>query len=76
MSNENIAKYRYGINHFEKLNKMLIGNDIKQKYIFHFLSPNGYPEFFDYLNSEKLFEAQSIFRCDLENKLLVETQEK
>ena len=44
-------------------------NKINQKYIFHFLSPNGYTEFFEYLKSGVLLESQSKFRCELENLL-------
>lgn len=72
VSRKNIAKYKYGINHFEALNKILKEKNIKQTYLFHFLSPNGYPEFFEYLHNGKLFESQDIFRCELENMLLEE----
>lgn len=70
ISRENIAKYKYGINHFEELNKKLNNEEINQKYIFHFLSPNGYDEFFEYLHNGKLLEGQEKFRCELENLLL------
>jgi type III restriction enzyme len=72
VSRENIAKYKYGITHFKDLNKKLSENGINQKYIFHFLSPCGYDEFFEYLHNGKLFEGQEKFRCDLENLLLDE----
>ncbi|MCK9455307.1 DEAD/DEAH box helicase family protein [Sulfurimonas sp.] len=68
-SNENKAKYKYAKEHFEKLNQKLEGQKIKQKYIFHFLSPNGYSTFFDYLKNETLLEGQYKFRCELENLL-------
>ena len=66
---ENKAKYKYAKEHFEKLNKKLEEQKIKQKYIFHFLSPNGYTTFFDYLKKETLLEGQDKFRCELETLL-------
>lgn len=66
---ENKAKYKYAKEHFEKLNEKLEEQEIKQKYIFHFLSPNGYATFFEYLKNETLLEGQDKFRCELENLL-------
>ena len=66
---ENKAKYKYGKTHFMKLNKRLKDIGIKDRYIFHFLSPKDYHVFFEYLADERLFEKQEIFRCDLENLL-------
>ena len=66
---KNKAKYKYAKEHFERLNKRLEEQKIKQKYIFHFLSPNGYTTFFDYLRKETLLEGQDKFRCELENML-------
>ncbi len=66
---ENKAKYKYALEHFARLNKELEGLNIKEKYIFHFLSPNGYPEFFEYYKNGTLFEGQERFRCELENLL-------
>jgi len=68
-SDENKAKYKYAKEHFERLNKKLEEQEIKQKYIFHFLSPNGYTTFFEYLKNGTLFEGQDKFRCELENLL-------
>ena len=68
-SDENKAKYKYAKEHFEKLNKQLHEKGIKQEYIFHFLSPNSYVTFFDYLKNGKLLEGQDTFRCELENML-------
>ena len=65
-SDENKAKYKYAKEHFERLNKKLEEQKIKQKYIFHFLSPNGYTTFFEYLKNEILLEGQDKFRCELE----------
>lgn len=72
-SDENKAKYKYALEHFERLNKRLEDDKINQKYIFHFLSPNGYTEFFEYLKNETLLEGQDRFRCGLE--LLLEDSE-
>lgn len=69
ITEENRAKYNYGIRHFERLNKRLKKNGVDQKYIFHFLSPNSYSEYFEYLRNGILFEEQSRFRCELENLL-------
>ena len=68
-SDDNKAKYKYAKEHFEKLNKKLEQLGIKQKYIFHFLSSNGYAEFFEYLKDGRLLEGQERFRCELENLL-------
>ena len=68
-SEENKAKYKYAKKHFERLNLKLEEKWIKQKYIFHFISPNGYTEFFEYLKNWILLEWQDKFRCDLENLL-------
>lgn len=68
-SEENKAKYKYAKEHFERLNQKLDELKIKEKYIFHFLSPNGYTEFFDYLKNGTLLEGQARFRCELENLL-------
>lgn len=68
-SEENKAKYKYGIEHFENLNEILDEVGENEEYIFHFLSPNAYPEFFDYIKNGKILEGQSKFRCELENML-------
>lgn len=68
-SDENKAKYKYALDHFERLNKILNENGIKENYIFHFLSPNGYTEFFEYLKNGTLLKGQDKFRCELENLL-------
>ncbi len=68
-SDENKAKYKYGKEHFDRLNKKIGDHGLKQKYIFHFLSPNGYATFFEYIKNGMLFESQDKFRCELENLL-------
>jgi len=66
-SPENKAKYKYALQHFDDLNNELKKNAIKQKYLFHFLSPNSYTEFFQYLRDERLIKGK--FKSDLEGKL-------
>lgn len=53
--------------HLIYLNNELEKTRIKQKYIFHFLSPNSYSEFFKYLRDGRLIKGA--FRSDLEDKL-------
>lgn len=64
---ENQAKYFFAKRHFDILNEQLKKHNINEKYIFHFLSPNAYIEFFDYINSGLIFEGK--FKCELENLL-------
>ena len=71
---ENKQKYKSAKEHFERLNKKLREQGIKQEYIFHFLSPEGYPIFFEYLKDGRILAGQNNFRCELEN-LLEETKE-
>jgi type III restriction enzyme len=66
-SEENKAKYHYANEHFIRLNKKLKDSKIKQRYIFHFISPSSYAEFFDYLKDDRLVEGH--FRSEIENLL-------
>src|SRR3990167_9522050 len=66
-SDENKAKLRWSKQHFSDLNNELRKTGIKQKYLFHFLSPNSYSEFFEYLRDGRLIKGA--FRSDLEDKL-------
>lgn len=66
-SDENKAKYKYALQHFEELNKRMKSKN--EKYIFHFLSPNGYDAFFEHLKDGSVLEEQKKFRCQLENLL-------
>lgn len=66
---KNRAKYKYGKEHFKLLNQSMEELGIAERYIFHFLSPNGYSAFFTYLQDDRLFEGQDKFRCELENIL-------
>lgn len=63
-SDENKAKKKYADEHFNDLNNVLAEKKIKQKYFFHFLSPNNYNEFFDCLRDGRLFEGRFISVLD------------
>lgn len=66
-SEENKGKYRWAKKHFEDLNEELKKAKIKQKYFFHFLSPESYSEFTEYLIDGRLFKGE--FRSTLEDLL-------
>lgn len=66
-SEENKAKYRWAKKHFKDLNEELKTSKIKQKYFFHFLSPESYSEFTEYLIDGRLFKGE--FRSTLEDLL-------
>ena len=66
---ENKAKYKYAVQHFEELNKRMENEKINERYIFHFLSPDSYTTFFNHLKDGSVLEGQSKFRCTLENLL-------
>jgi len=66
-SDENKAKLRWTKQHFNDLNEELEKAGINQKYIFHFLSPGSYSEFFEYLRDGRLLKGT--FRSDIEDKL-------
>lgn len=66
LSVENKAKLKYGQLHFETLNQELSYQNVNEKYHFHFVSPNSYDVFFDYLRDNKLVNG---FRSDIEYKL-------
>ena len=68
-SEENKAKYKYAVQHFAELNNRMSAAGIKEKYIFHFLSPNSYDIFFNHLKDGSVLEGQDKFRCELENLL-------
>jgi type III restriction enzyme len=66
-SDENKAKFKYAKQHFSDLNEALSVAKINQEYIFHFLSPSNYTEFFDFLQNGKLLNGE--FRSELDNLL-------
>lgn len=64
-SDENKAKYKYAKQHFIDLNELLEEAGIFQKYIFHFLSPCNYTEFFDHLRNGKLIKNEFTSQLDI-----------
>lgn len=71
VSDENKAKWKYAKLHFDDLNNEMKSRSINHVYHFHFLSPNSYDTFFEYLNNGNLIADR--FRSDLEDKLEEET---
>ena len=71
VSDENKAKWKYAKQHFEDLNNEMKTRSINHVYHFHFLSPNSFDTFFEYLNNGNLIADR--FRSDLEDKLEEET---
>lgn len=69
VTSENKAKLRYAQQHFNDLNVALAESDIYQTYLFHFLSPQDYAEFFGYLKDGRLISGNDPFRSRLENLL-------
>ncbi len=63
---ENRAKNKWAKIHFSDLNKELQKQKIAQKYFFHFLSPENYDEFFEYLKDGRLIENKFISNLDNE----------
>jgi type III restriction enzyme len=66
-SEENRAKYEWAREYFTDLNEELKKAKIKQKYFFHFLSPDSYSEFVEYLADGRLLNGK--FRSNLEDLL-------
>lgn len=65
-SDENKAKYKYALQHFAELNKRMDSENINERYIFHFLSPNSYDAFFNHLKSGSVLNKQDSFVSSLE----------
>ncbi len=57
-SAENKAKYKDAKKHFVDLNQLLKGKSNNQQYIFHFVCPDDFPTFFDYLRNNSLIEGK------------------
>jgi type III restriction enzyme len=68
-SPENKGKNKAAKEHFNLLNRKLKDEGVNEKYLFHFLSPNDYEIFFQYLRDDKL----ESFVSGLDN-LLEETE--
>lgn len=65
-SDENKAKLKWATQHFADLNYELNENNINQEYIFHFLSPENYDAFFDYLKKGKVINREFKSNLDIE----------
>ncbi|WP_026715252.1 DEAD/DEAH box helicase [Flavobacterium daejeonense] len=63
-SDENKAKNKYAIEHFKELNKQLEERKINQMYIFNFLSPKNYNDYFTFLRDERLITGK--FKSELD----------
>ena len=57
-SEENKVKYRWAKKYFENLNEELKKAKINQRYFFHFLSPESYSEFAEYLIDGRLLKEK------------------
>ena len=66
-SDLNKAKFKWATIHFQELNKQLEENKVNQRYNFHFLSPENYDDFFEYLRNGKL--VQGLFTSNLDKEL-------
>ena len=55
---ENKAKYKFAKEHFEELNQQLKEKKVNQHYIFHFVCPDDFPTFFEYLKNDSLIEGK------------------
>lgn len=66
-SDENKAKHRWARQYFSELNAELKKMGLKHQYYFHFLSPESYSEFFEYLVDGRLVKGE--FRSALEDLL-------
>lgn len=63
-SDENKQKNKYAIEHFSELNTQLAIKGIKQKYLFNFLSPNNYSDYFTYLRDGRLLQGKFVSELD------------
>ena len=66
-SDLNKAKFKWATIHFQELNRQLEENKINQRYNFHFLSPENYDDFFEYLRNGKLIEG--LYTSNLDKEL-------
>lgn len=66
-SDLNKAKFKWATLHFQELNNQLQEAKVKQRYNFHFLSPENYDDFFEYLRNGKLTEG--LFTSNLDKEL-------
>jgi type III restriction enzyme len=66
-SDENKQKSIYAKEHFSELNKQLEKSKIPQKYLFNFLSPRNYGDYFTYLRDRRLLKG--VYKSELDNLL-------
>ena len=64
-SKVNIQKYKYAKEHFSVLNEELEKAQIKQRYIFNFLTPQNYADYFDYIKDGRLMDGKFVSALDL-----------
>lgn len=57
-SEENKAKYGFAKDHFDELNRQLKERNVNQHYVFHFVCPDDFPTFFEYLRDNSLIEGK------------------
>lgn len=67
-SEENKQKNKYALEHFTELNKQLKEININQKYLFNFLTPINYGDYFTYLQDERLLSGS--FTSELDKSLI------
>ena len=66
-SDENKQKYTYAKEHFKVLNEALKERKINQTYLFNFLSPINFNDYFSYLSNGQLLKG--LFISELDNLL-------
>ena len=66
-SDKNKQKYKYAKDHFDKLNEELKEKGVHQRYLFNFLTPNNYSDYFEYLSNGLLLQGK--FKSKLDNLL-------
>lgn len=63
-SDENVQKYKYAKEHLRTLNAELQTKGINQHYLFDFLSPTNYAEYFEYLRNGSLIQGHFVSKLD------------
>jgi type III restriction enzyme len=78
-SERNKQKYKYAKEHFAVLNEELDKEEIEQHYMFNFLSPQNYTDYFKYVNDGRLIEGKFKSALDIlleENSTTIEEIEE
>jgi len=68
-SPENIKKNQYAVAHFKRLNDELTKARSKTRYVFHFLAPVDFPDFFAKLRADGLADYRSKLDVKLNEEL-------